>query len=200
MSSKNDLRIISGMWRSRRLQFIASPKIRPTPDRVRETVFNWLSNDLSGAVCLDLFAGSGALGFEAVSRGAKHSVLIEEDIHIAAMLAKQKEKFEATNIEVQNMCALTYLREVNRQFDIIFLDPPFDSDLLEKVMPMIIKQQLLSEDGLLYVESSSRLKGDKVDHHSVGAQSDGIFKTFKCVREKRAGEVHYALYRMCNSL
>ena len=200
MSSKNDLRIIGGMWRSRRLQFIASPKIRPTPDRVRETVFNWLSNDLSGAVCLDLFAGSGALGFEAVSRGAKHSVLIEEDIHIAAMLAKQKEKFEATNIEVQNMCALTYLREVNRQFDIIFLDPPFDSDLLEKVMPMIIKQQLLSDDGLLYIESSSRLKGDKVDHHSAGAQSDGIFKTFKCVREKRAGEVHYALYRMCNSL
>ena len=200
MSSKNDLRIIGGMWRSRRLQFIASPKIRPTPNRVRETVFNWLSNDLSGAVCLDLFAGSGALGFEAVSRGAKHSVLIEEDIHIAAMLAKQKEKFEATNIEVQNMCALTYLREVNRQFDIIFLDPPFDSDLLEKVMPMIIKQQLLSDDGLLYIESSSRLKGDKVDHHSVGAQSDGIFKTFKCVREKRAGEVHYALYRMCNSL
>jgi 16S rRNA (guanine966-N2)-methyltransferase len=199
--SKNDLRIIGGTWRSRRLHFFDSPKIRPTPDRVRETLFNWLNSDLNGAVCLDLFAGSGALGFEAISRGAKEAVLVEEDSRIATMLSQQKEQFDAESIEVKNQSALTYLQNVDRPFDIIFLDPPFDSQLLEEVIPMIIKQQVLSDNGLLYVETSSKLKGDNVNHtnlHDSGErQSEAVFNTFKCIREKSAGEVHYSLYKIC---
>lgn len=199
MPSKNNLRIIGGMWRSRRIQFIDSPKIRPTPDRVRETLFNWLISDISGAVCLDLFAGSGALGFEAISRGAAQAVLVEEDVHIATMLSEQKQQFKAHAIEIKNQSALDYLRNVSLQFDVIFLDPPFDSDLLDKAVPLIIDQQLLSENGTLYIESSALQKGDKSQNTktviSAEQWSELVLKTLSCVREKVSGEVRYALYK-----
>ncbi|MEJ2116282.1 MAG: 16S rRNA (guanine(966)-N(2))-methyltransferase RsmD, partial [Gammaproteobacteria bacterium] len=129
MANTNSLRIIGGAWRSRRIQFIDSPKIRPTPDRVRETLFNWLAPSINGTRCLDLFAGSGALGFEAMSRGADQVVLVEADPRTAAMLAKQKALFNEEGIEVRNQNALPYLQELSQQFDLIFLDPPFDANL-----------------------------------------------------------------------
>ncbi len=198
MPNKNNLRIIGGRWRSRRIQFIDSPKIRPTPDRVRETLFNWLINDIDEAVCLDLFSGSGALGFEAVSRGASEAVLVEEDARIAGMLSEQKEQLDAQNVEIKNQSALTFLRNVDRQFDVIFLDPPFDSDLLGKVIPLIINQQLLCNDGVLYIESpsmknidgSQQLKPDPIENYL-----ELLLKTFRCVREKVSGEVRYGLYK-----
>lgn len=202
MPSKNNLRIIGGMWRSRRIQFIDSPKIRPTPDRVRETLFNWLINDISGAVCLDLFAGSGALGFEAISRGAEQAVLVEEDVQIAATLNEQKQQFKAHTIEIKNQSALDYLQNVSRQFDVIFLDPPFDSDLLDKAVPLIIDQQLLSENGRLYIETSAMQNGDKSQNTKtvIPAErwSELVLKTLSCVREKVSGEVRYALYKRDN--
>lgn len=202
MPSKNNLRIIGGRWRSRRIQFVDSPKIRPTPDRVRETLFNWLINDIDEAACLDLFAGSGALGFEAISRGASEAVLVEEDGRIASMLSEQKEQFNAETIEIKNQSALTYLQHVNRQFDIVFLDPPFDSDLLDKVIPLIIKQQLISDNGMLYVESPAVLKGDNSQNTRSGILAkrwpELLLKTLSCVREKVTGEVHYALYKNAN--
>ncbi|MFK7814736.1 MAG: 16S rRNA (guanine(966)-N(2))-methyltransferase RsmD [Gammaproteobacteria bacterium] len=202
MSSKNNLRIIGGMWRSRRIQFIDSPKIRPTPDRVRETLFNWLINDISGAVCLDLFSGSGALGFEALSRGAEQVILVEEDVHIASTLSEQKKQFKAHAIEIKNQSALDYLQKVSQQFDVIFLDPPFDSDLLDKVVPFIINQQLLSENGTLYVESSALQNGDKSQNAKtvipVARWSELVLQSLSCVREKVSGEVRYALYKRGN--
>lgn len=186
VANSNSLRIIGGTWRSRRLKFIDSPKIRPTPDRVRETLFNWLAANINGATCLDLFAGSGALGFEAMSRGADQVVLVEEDARIAAMLNEQIELFNAQAIEIKNQNALTYLQNVNQQYDVIFLDPPFDCDLLEKVIPMILKQQVLSVGGLLYVESAAQQKAIKCLEKSL--------ETLNCIREKISGEVRYALY------
>ena len=186
MTNSNSLRIIGGTWRSRRLKFINSPKIRPTPDRVRETLFNWLAANIIGTTCLDLFAGSGALGFESVSRGADQAVLVEEDVRIAAMLAEQKDLFNAQVIEIKNQNALAYLHNIKQQFDIIFLDPPFESDLLEKVIPMIFKQQVLISGGMLYVESAAQQKAIKCLETSLEA--------LNCIREKISGDVRYALY------
>ncbi len=186
LAKSNSLRIIGGTWRSRRVQFIDSPKIRPTPDRVRETLFNWLASKINGVTCLDLFAGSGALGFEAISRGADRVVLVEEDARIAAMLNEQKNQFKAQTIEIRNQNALTYLQNENQQYDVIFLDPPFDSDLLEKVIPMILKQKLLNAHGLLYVESAVQQKHIK--------SLEILLETLSCVHEKVSGEVRYALY------
>ncbi len=187
MAKSNSLRIIGGGWRSRRIQFIDSPKIRPTPDRVRETLFNWLATNISGASCLDLFAGSGALGFEAMSRGADKVVLVEEDARIAAMLKEQKDQFNAQMIEIRNQDALHYLQNENQQYDVIFLDPPFDSDLLEKVIPMILKQQFLNTNGLIYVESAVQQKDIK--------NLELLLETLSCIHEKVSGEVRYALYK-----
>ena len=196
---KNNLRIIGGRWRSRRIQFIDSPKIRPTPDRVRETLFNWLAAYIKNASCLDLFAGSGALGFEAMSRGAEEVVLVEDDARIAAMLNEQKQQFNAQVFEVKCQSALTYIQTVKRQFDIIFLDPPFDSNLLSKVIPVIIKHRLLSDNGLLYVESASQQKDGNSRNAAASvspeAWSELLLENLSCVREKVSGEVHYALYK-----
>lgn len=185
--NSNSLRIIGGTWRSRRLQFIDSPKIRPTPDRVRETLFNWLANDIKGAICLDLFAGSGALGFEAISRGADQVMLVDEDARIAAMLSEQKELFNAQEIDIKNQNALTYLQNANQQYDLIFLDPPFASGLLEKVIPVILKEKLLNANGLIYVESAVQQKSTQ--NLAI------LLETLYCIREKVSGEVRYALYK-----
>ena len=182
MANNNNLRIIGGVWRSRRVHFINSKKIRPTPDRVRETLFNWLANHIVGALCLDLFAGSGTLAFEAVSRGAKHAILVEEDAKIVAQLKQQKEIFQTNAAVIKHQNALKYIQADTKQYDIIFLDPPFNSDLLEKTVSLLIERQLLSSKGLLYVESAA--------NQSV---SEPLI-TLTCVREKISGEVRYALY------
>ena len=182
MANSNSLRIIGGEWRSRRLQFIDSPKIRPTPDRVRETLFNWLADKIKSASCLDLFAGSGALGFESVSRGAKHALLIENDAKIVAKLMQQKALFQTDSILIQQQNALKFLQQAQHQFDVIFLDPPYASSLLEQALPLVIEKQFLSPNGLLYIETSSM------------QTALPELKTLKCVREKIAGEVRYALY------
>ena len=182
MANKNNLRIIGGVWRSRRINFINSKKIRPTPDRVRETLFNWIANYVEGALCLDLFAGSGALAFEAVSRGAKHAILVEEDAKIISQLNLQKEVLHTNAIEIKQQNALKYIQTESKQYDIIFLDLPFNSDLLEKTVPLVLEHQLLSSKGVLYVESAA--------NQSVPE----ALKTLTCVREKISGEVRYALY------
>jgi len=187
VANSNSLRIIGGTWRSRRLQFIDSPKIRPTPDRVRETLFNWLANDINGAICLDLFAGSGALGFEAMSRGADRVVMVEDDARTAATLSEQKELFNAQDIEIKNQNALTYLQNVKQKYDLIFLDPPFDSSLLEKAISIIFKQKLLNVNSLLYVESAAQQKSTK--------NLEILLEALNCTNEKVSGEVRYALYK-----
>ena len=137
------LRIIGGEWRSRLIEFDAAAGVRPTPDRVRQTLFDWLSPLIAGASCLDLFAGSGALGFEALSRGASHASLIEQGREQAAAMRAAAIKLAAgERAEIVQTEALSWLRSTARRYDVVFLDPPYGADLLAPAlaaMPRVLK-------------------------------------------------------------
>jgi 16S rRNA (guanine966-N2)-methyltransferase len=153
--SSHLLRIIGGEWRSRRLTFADAPHLRPTPARVRETLFNWLQGRIVGACCLDLFAGSGALGFEALSRGAKQVVMVEKHPAAANALRQNSQLLHATGAQLINDDALRYLQRATERFDVIFLDPPFRQDFLPKVLNLINTRGLLNTDGLIYLEQEA---------------------------------------------
>ncbi|MFN3398310.1 MAG: 16S rRNA (guanine(966)-N(2))-methyltransferase RsmD, partial [Sulfurimicrobium sp.] len=134
MAKSNRVRIIGGVWRSRLLAFPDVPGLRPTPDRVRETLFNWLGQTMEGKICLDLFSGSGALGFEALSRGARRVVMVERDAKVAQALRTNAANLGAENCELVTVDALKLLERETRRFDVIFVDPPYDSHLLPRVL------------------------------------------------------------------
>ncbi|BEV72388.1 MULTISPECIES: 16S rRNA (guanine(966)-N(2))-methyltransferase RsmD [unclassified Paludibacterium] len=148
---RNKVRIIGGEHRRRLLSFPDSAGLRPTPDRVRETVFNWLGQNLYGKKCLDLFSGSGAMGFEAASRGASSVVMVEKSKAVAASLQSNRQLLAAGNVDVQCTDALQYLRHSREVFDVVFVDPPYDSDLLQQVLPML--PGLLAPEAVVYLES-----------------------------------------------
>lgn len=149
----NRVRIIGGQYRRRLLDFPGTTGLRPTPDRVRETLFNWLGQDLPGWTCLDLFAGSGALGFEAASRGATRVVLIERDAQASRALEKNAEGLGAAAVEVLRVDALAWLSRTSDTFDLIFIDPPFDSGLAQTVLEQAVSR--LRPGGHVYVEQGS---------------------------------------------
>ena len=151
MRTSGRLRIIGGTWRSRIIHFPAAGDLRPTPDRVRETLFNWLGQDLNGKVCLDLFAGSGALGFEALSRGARKVVMVEKNRQVLQALRENAQKLGAQNLELVHADALQFLSADRNAYHIIFLDPPFRMDNLPDVLRLMPRR--LAESGLVYVES-----------------------------------------------
>lgn len=151
----NKIRIIGGEWRSRILTFPPEAGLRPTTDRVRETLFNWLGQTLEGKTCLDLFAGSGALGFEACSRGAQRVTLIEYNPKVVAALRDNAAKLGADQAEVLCRDGLAWLRAEAGVYDVIFLDPPFQAGLLDKLLPLL--PQHLKEDGCAYVESGAAI-------------------------------------------
>src|SRR5262245_26449480 len=122
---RNKVRIVGGTWRSRLIAFSPSGSLRPTPDRVRETLFNWLGQDLTGTRCLDLFAGSGALGFEAASRGAQHVVLVERARDAVLSLQANVKILQAQSVEVVRADALEFLAQDRRSYDVVFVDPPY---------------------------------------------------------------------------
>ncbi len=175
----NSVRIIGGTYRRRVLKFPDSEGLRPTPDRVRETLFNWLAQELDGWHCLDLFAGSGALGFEAASRGAARVVMIEETPRVIAALRENAEMLQnPPEIEIIRRDALQYLASTTAKFDLIFLDPPYKKGWiprLERLLPGVLKA-----DAALYVESEEKI------------EALGDWRT---VRHGRAGEVHFHLLR-----
>ena len=156
--SSNRIRIIGGEWRSRQLPFIEVPGLRPTPDRVRETLFNWLQGKVAGSRCLDLFSGSGAIAFEALSRYAGQVVLVEKHAKVAKQLQENLSLLEA-NGEVRstvvNMDAVKYLDQASDDFDLIFLDPPYRKGLLPIVLDKIQAQSLLKPEGYIYLEHES---------------------------------------------
>lgn len=154
--TNNTVRISAGEWRSRLLKFPDVDGLRPTPDRVRQTVFNWLGQELHGLSCLDLFAGTGVMGFEALSRGAKLAVLIEKSRIAYQALVDNKTTLKATNAQVLNLDALQFIKQNQQKFDVIFLDPPYHQGLLNQVLPTI--KPFLSEDGLVYVEAEFALQ------------------------------------------
>ncbi len=158
--SNNVLRIVGGKWRSRRLRFVDAEGLRPTPDRVRETLFNWLQFEINGAFCLDAFAGSGALGFEALSRGAAAVVMLEKQRPQFLALQQSAQELQAEGLTLLSGDALQLLRQPAvwqpaQGFDGIFLDPPFHKDLLPEICTVLHERGLLKTGAFVYVESES---------------------------------------------
>jgi 16S rRNA (guanine966-N2)-methyltransferase len=176
-----NIRIISGQYRGKKLIFPDIEELRPTPNRVRETLFNWLMHLIYDARCLDAFAGSGALGFEAFSRGAGKIVLIEQDLQVYKNLEKIALSFNSTKIKVYHQDACVYLEKAQEPFDIIFLDPPFTQNYLPKCMSLLENTSILADGGLVYLESSQEI-----------TLNDTIWEN---VKSNKAGQVFYGLYK-----
>ncbi len=178
----NQVRIIAGQWRGRKIEFPDSQGLRPTADRIRETLFNWLAPVLPGAVCLDLFAGSGALGFEAASRGASRTVMVERDGAVFQNLQTQLNRFSAQEVELVKASARDYLAGIDTDFDIVFLDPPFgDKELRQSVIQCLNQRRLVKPGGLIYLET------EKSDTEPE------LPENWRPIRHKRAGRVVYQL-------
>jgi 16S rRNA (guanine(966)-N(2))-methyltransferase RsmD len=180
----HEVRLIGGQWKKSKLPVLDRPGLRPTPDRVRETLFNWLGQDLAGWRVLDAFAGSGALGFEAASRGAREVVLLERDAVIARSLAASKARLNAESLQVHATDALSWMASAaHGRFDLVMLDPPFDAGLHGVATEAALK--LLNPGGWLYVESAEPLQPP------VGCEA---------WRHFHAGAVHAHLWRRTDKL
>jgi 16S rRNA (guanine966-N2)-methyltransferase len=176
------LRIIGGTWRGRKLRFPAGADIRPTPDRVRETLFNWLGVRIGGARCLDLFAGSGALGLEALSRGAAHVTFVEQDARAARELALRLVEWQGEGGRVARADALRFLAGAPEPFAVVFLDPPYGSDLLTRAASALAEHGWLAPGALVYVESAAR------------GELPPLPASWRLLKAKQAGEVGYYLF------
>ncbi|NAW68908.1 16S rRNA (guanine(966)-N(2))-methyltransferase RsmD [Vibrio sp. V27_P1S3P104] len=176
------VRIISGLWRGRKLPVHDAQGLRPTTDRVKETVFNWLAQDIAHAKCLDIFAGSGGLGFECASRQAELVTLLELNATAYAQLKTNIATLKATNIHAINTDAMTYLQQDGQPFDIVFIDPPFRQGLLHQTINLLEEKGWLAEQALIYVESEKELA------------STTFPESWHLYREKNAGQVCYRLF------
>jgi 16S rRNA (guanine966-N2)-methyltransferase len=190
MSGKNSVRIIGGRWRGRRVPFAADPGIRPTPDRVRETLFNWLRNDVDGARCLDLFAGSGALGLESLSRGAAHCTFVESSPAAAAAIRATLAAVGGDGLVLETD-ALRWLARApttaaarrGERFDLVFLDPPFGKQWLPRVLAALDQGAWVKLGGLVYLEGERALG------------EPALPAGWELLKSKFAGEVGYHLAR-----
>jgi 16S rRNA (guanine966-N2)-methyltransferase len=186
---RNSVRIIGGAWRGRRVHFPDMPALRPTPDRVRETLFNWLQHSLAGTRCLDLFAGSGALGLEALSRGAAEVVFVEQFPAAARTLQEQLVRLGGEGKgRVMEMGAARFLRTPAKPFDIVFLDPPFGKNALAEYVPMLDSGHWLTPSGLVYLENERNAGLPQLPAH------------WELLKSKSAGEVGYHLARINGSI
>ncbi len=177
------LRIIAGRWRGRKLTVLDSDGLRPTADRIRETLFNWLQADVGFSHCLDLYAGTGALGLEAASRGAKNVTLVEADPKVAQQLTQHCQTLQADNCQVLNQSAMTFLTQNQQQYDIVFIDPPYQDLAWDSITKQLIDTNALAENALIYVEYPRTVT-------SLALPSE-----WQLLKEKTAGEVNYALYQ-----
>lgn len=183
---RSQVRIIGGEWRGRKLHFPQSAGLRPTPDRVRETVFNWLQFELAGARCLDLFAGSGALGFEALSRGAGEVVFVERDPVAARAIGDMLAQLRCDRGRVEQVDALTWLERgppASKPFDVVFLDPPYDEAWLPVLAAKLERGGWLAPGAWIYLEDRAA-RGEPV-----------LPAGWALLRSKRAGDVGYHLAR-----
>ncbi|CAK0768539.1 Ribosomal RNA small subunit methyltransferase D [Gammaproteobacteria bacterium] len=177
-----EVRIIGGQWRGRKIEVLDKKGLRPTPNRVRETLFNWLQGYVEGTRCLDLFAGSGALGFEALSRGATEVVFVEQDRETAQTLRNQCARLGTKQAQVMHMDALSYLKNTpSKPFDVIFLDPPFFQNWISLLCPVLANLGWLAPDARVYLETEKILS-------SLPLPQDWVL-----LRSGSAGEVNYAL-------
>ena len=173
-----EVRIIGGQWKRSKLPVADLPGLRPTPDRVRETLFNWLGQDLAGWRCLDAFAGSGALGFEAASRGAAEVVMIERDAGLVRSLRETQKRLKAETLRIEQADGLAFMRRSSARFDLVFLDPPFDAGLFEPAVAAAAG--IVVPGGFVYLEADRALSG-------------ADFAPLALHRHARAGAVHFHL-------
>ncbi len=178
---KNQLRIIGGEWKRRVLPFASIEGLRPTPDRVRETLFNWLMWDVQNTQVLDLCAGSGALSFEALSRGATHVVMIEPNVAQAKFLKDNLQLLKAENCEIKVMTAQKALATLKTEFDLVFLDPPYSLDLWQELALQV--DPLIKNQGYIYVEADRDLNLLNLPH------------TWHLEKQTKAGVVRAGLYK-----
>jgi 16S rRNA (guanine966-N2)-methyltransferase len=179
MPLKNEVRIIGGKWKRRKLRFPDRPTLRPTLDRVRVTVFNWLIAKLDDAVCLDLYAGSGALGFEAASRGARAVTMVERDPVVVRALEDNRQRLDASNVTIVRTTAAEWLERTPTPFDLVFVDPPFDSDELERSLAALRKRGWLTTTGVVYAE--------------LPLSRPLVVDGYRIAKESRAGDTRYLL-------
>ncbi|MDC9724634.1 MAG: 16S rRNA (guanine(966)-N(2))-methyltransferase RsmD [Gammaproteobacteria bacterium] len=175
-------RIIAGRWRGRKLPIPDLEGLRPTPDRVRETVFNWLQPIVGSARCLDLFAGSGALGFEAASRGAENVTLVESNTIAAKQLRENGSLLSAENCRVESMTAQQFLTTNSERYDIVFIDPPYQENLWTDIALQLVETDALLENAHIYLECPSKGELPKLPTH------------WQLIKDKKAGEVRYCLF------
>lgn len=179
-----EVRVIGGRWRGRLLQFTAAEGLRPTPNRVRETLFNWLQGDIQGSTCLDLFCGSGALGIEALSRGAAHATLLDTSAAAVRDVRATLARFGDGSAEVIQAEAIGWLGgRAGRRYDIVFIDPPFDGDLAERALAAVAAAGVLRPGALVYLEMAA------------GHAAPELPAGWTLHREKLAGQVAYRLCR-----
>lgn len=182
-SRQSQLRIIGGQWRSRRLNFTPSPGLRPTTDRIRETLFNWLGPTVTGARCADLFAGSGALGLEALSRGADHCDFVDTNATALEQIEAHLKTLEASlRGSCHRMPADRFLSSTPAGWDLVFVDPPFGMNLVNPTLTMLEEENLLREDARIYVETAPQDPAPEVPAN------------WSLHREKKAGGVIYRLF------
>ncbi len=181
----HEVRIIGGQFKRTKLPVADKPGLRPTPDRVRETLFNWLGQDLTGWRCLDAFAGTGVLGFEAASRGATEVKLVENDAGLVAQLQRSQELLKMAAVQVQRGDGVAVLRQATAgSFDVIFIDPPFDSDLFEAAVQAA--SVAIAPSGFVYLEAPLRWTDERL-------QAAGL----QVHRHLKAGAVHAHLLKRC---
>jgi len=178
---QGQIRIISGLWRGRKLKVANLPGLRPTPDRVRETLFNWLQPIIQGANCADLFAGSGALGFEALSRGAAYVVMVDAASQVVDVLREQLNKLGAQNADVYMADVPKQLKTPLMPFDVVFLDPPYEADLLLPCCHYLEKNTFLADNAYIYLEAKNELTEEMLPAN------------WKILKSKKAGQVMYHL-------
>lgn len=183
VKSAGSVRIIAGNFRGRKLPVLDVEGLRPTSDRVRETLFNWLQFDIVGANCLDIFAGSGALGFEALSRGAKSVTMLELDKANSQNLSQNGALLKLTNLEVISTNALEYLAQPATQaFDIVFIDPPFNQQLMQPTLNLLFEQNWITSESLIYLEQEKM------------AEWPRLLSGWLCIKQKKTSRVRFGLF------
>jgi len=185
-TTPSQIRVIGGIWRGQKLNFIPIEGLRPTGDRIRETLFNWLTPVIHGAHCLDLFAGSGALGFESLSRGAQSATLIEQNPSAITLLQQNQTLLSAEHANIVSANALEWLKTTKppQPFDVVFLDPPFAADLFQPCCDLLQQEHLLANNAYIYIE--------------MGSQQPAPITpaSWLLLKEKTAGQVTYRLYHI----
>ncbi|REL28710.1 16S rRNA (guanine(966)-N(2))-methyltransferase RsmD [Thalassotalea euphylliae] len=181
--AQSSIRLIAGQHRGRKLPVLSADGLRPTTDRVKETLFNWLMTDIQGSKCLDCFAGAGSLGFEAVSRHAESVTMLELNEAAAQQLKANQQLLKADNIDVINTNTLSYLATSKTAFDVVFVDPPFRQQLAQQTIDLLT-QGWLAEHALVYVETETESPAPQVPAN------------WQLIKEKTAGQVAYRLYQL----